>query len=109
MIKRPEILSPAGDPEKLRAALLYGADAVYLAGKSFGMRAASDNFSVEELKAAAEHTHSLGNGANDGARRIVFCAKALNQDAGYCALSASEVARERYLVHTHLTLAYPRN
>ena len=60
MIKRPEILSPAGDSEKLRAALLYGADAVYLAGKSFGMRAASDNFSVEELKCAAEYTHSLG-------------------------------------------------
>ena len=59
MIKRPEILSPAGDPEKLRAALLYGADAVYLAGKSFGMRAASDNFSVEELRSAAEYTHSL--------------------------------------------------
>ena len=40
----PEVLSPAGDMERLQAALLYGADAVYLAGTSFGMRAASSNF-----------------------------------------------------------------
>ncbi len=60
MIKKPEILSPAGDFEKLRAALRYGADAVYLAGKSFGMRSSSDNFDLDELKAACEYTHSLG-------------------------------------------------
>ncbi len=59
-IRTPEVLSPAGDPEKLEAALRFGADAVYLAGKSFGMRAASDNFSVEELKRAAELTHAYG-------------------------------------------------
>ena len=56
MIK-PEILSPAGDPESLESALLYGADAVYLAGKSFGMRTASKNFSLEELKLACERVH----------------------------------------------------
>ena len=44
MIKRPELLSPAGNLEKLKSAVLYGADAVYLAGKRFGMRAAADNF-----------------------------------------------------------------
>ncbi len=60
MIKRPEILSPAGDFEKLRAALRYGADAVYLAGKSFGMRTSSGNFDLDELKKACEYTHSLG-------------------------------------------------
>ncbi len=60
MIKKPEILSPAGDFEKLRAALRYGADAVYLAGKSFGMRSSSDNFELNELKAACEYTHALG-------------------------------------------------
>ena len=59
-IKRPEVLSPAGDMEKLRAALTFGADAVYLAGKSFGMRAASDNFSIEELKEAASLVHERG-------------------------------------------------
>ncbi len=60
MIKRPELLSPAGNFEKLRAALLYGADAVYLAGQSFGMRSAADNFTVEELYDAAKYTHERG-------------------------------------------------
>ncbi len=44
---RPEILAPAGDPEKLRFAVDYGADAVYLAGKAFGMRSASGNYFAE--------------------------------------------------------------
>ena len=59
-IKRPELLSPAGNFEKLKAALLYGADAVYLAGQSFGMRSAADNFTVEELFEAAKYTHERG-------------------------------------------------
>ncbi len=59
-IKRPELLSPAGNLEKLKAALLYGADAVYLAGRSFGMRSAADNFSVEELYEAVSYTHKRG-------------------------------------------------
>ena len=48
-MKRPEILSPAGNFEKMKAALRYGADAVYLAGNCFGMRSAADNFTNEEL------------------------------------------------------------
>ncbi len=56
----PELLSPAGNFEKLKAALLYGADAVYLAGQMFGMRAAADNFTVEELYQAAEYVHARG-------------------------------------------------
>ena len=58
--KRPEILSPAGDFEKLRSAVYFGADAVYLAGSSFGMRAASGNFTREELSEAVEFCHSRG-------------------------------------------------
>ncbi len=60
MSKIPELLSPAGNFEKLKAALLYGADAVYLAGSAFGMRAAADNFSVEELHEASAYTHARG-------------------------------------------------
>ena len=56
----PELLSPAGNFEKLRAALLYGADAVYLAGTAFGMRSAADNFSDSELYEAAAYTHERG-------------------------------------------------
>lgn len=55
-----ELLSPAGNPEKMRAALLYGADAVYLAGKMFGMRAAADNFTLEELDDALDYAHARG-------------------------------------------------
>ena len=57
---RPEILSPAGNFEKMRAAILYGADAVYLAGRMFGMRAAADNFSIEELAEAVSYAHQRG-------------------------------------------------
>lgn len=56
----PELLCPAGNPEKLRAALRFGADAVYLSGKRFGMRAAADNFTTDELRAAAEEVHLAG-------------------------------------------------
>lgn len=59
-VKRPEILSPAGNFEKLCSAIKFGADAVYLAGKNFGMRAASDNFSIEELRQACEYAHERG-------------------------------------------------
>ena len=59
-IKRPELLSPAGNFEKLKAALLYGADAIYCAGQSFGMRSAADNFTVEELYEAVKYTHERG-------------------------------------------------
>ena len=59
-IKNPELLSPAGNFEKLKAALLYGADAVYLAGRRFGMRSAADNFTDEELLEAVEYVHARG-------------------------------------------------
>ena len=57
--QKPEILSPAGNFEKLKAALLFGADAVYFAGKNFGMRAAADNFTLGEIEAACAYTHGL--------------------------------------------------
>ena len=59
-MKRPEILSPAGNFEKMRAAILYGADAVYLSGQIFGMRAAADNFTVDELREAVAYAHERG-------------------------------------------------
>ena len=59
-MKRPEILSPAGNFEKMKSAILYGADAVYLAGQIFGMRAAADNFSLAELAEAVEYAHERG-------------------------------------------------
>ena len=60
MRKKPELLVPAGDMEKLRMAVLYGADAVYLAGTAFGMRAFAGNFSPEELPEAVRYAHEHG-------------------------------------------------
>ena len=55
-----ELLSPAGDMERLKMAVLYGADAVYLAGTSFGMRAFAGNFTPEELPQAVKFAHDHG-------------------------------------------------
>ena len=52
-----ELLCPAGNFEKMKAAILYGADAVYLASDMFGMRAAADNFTLEELEEAVQYAH----------------------------------------------------
>lgn len=60
MRKKPEILAPAGDWEKLQMAVLYGADAVYLAGTAFGMRSFAGNFTDEELPKAVAFAHDHG-------------------------------------------------
>ncbi len=59
-MKKPELLAPAGDMEKLTMAVLYGADAVYLAGEQFGMRSFAGNFSPEELPRAIRFAHDHG-------------------------------------------------
>ena len=58
--KKPELLSPAGDWEKLKMAVAYGADAVYLAGTAFGMRSFAGNFTDEELPRAVKYAHDRG-------------------------------------------------
>ena len=57
---RVELLSPAGDTERLKCALMYGADAVYRAGTSFGMRAGANNFTYEQLADGVKLAHSAG-------------------------------------------------
>ena len=59
-MKQVELLSPAGDFEKLKIALLYGADAVYFGGRQYSLRANAKNFSLEEIKKATEYAHMLG-------------------------------------------------
>ncbi len=59
-MSRIELLSPAGDMEKLKTALYYGADAVYIGGKSFSLRALAGNFTDEEILQAVEYVHALG-------------------------------------------------
>ncbi|MGN8897288.1 peptidase U32 family protein [Flavonifractor sp. HCP28S3_F3] len=60
MTNKIELLSPAGDMERLKMSLAYGADAVYLAGTDFGMRAFAGNFTPEEMKQAVAMCHSRG-------------------------------------------------
>ena len=59
-MRKLELLSPAGDMERLKMAVLYGADAVYLAGTSFGMRSFAGNFTSEELPLAVKYAHDHG-------------------------------------------------
>jgi len=59
-VKKIELLSPAGDMERLKMSVLYGADAVYLAGTDFGMRSFAGNFTPQELPKAVEFAHSHG-------------------------------------------------
>jgi putative protease len=59
-MRKPELLAPAGDWEKLKYALAYGADAVYIGGQAFGLRAYAGNFGLEEMEKAVTWTHGLG-------------------------------------------------
>lgn len=56
-MKKPELLAPAGDLEKLKMAIIYGADAVYLGGEKFGLRVASKNFTLDEIQEGVEFAH----------------------------------------------------
>ena len=59
-MKKPELLAPAGDLEKLKIALMYGADAVFIGGKAFSLRARASNFGLEDIKEAVNFAHTHG-------------------------------------------------
>ena len=59
-MKKIELLSPAGDLSRLKIALLYGADAVYLGGQQYSLRANATNFSIDEIKEGCDFAHKLG-------------------------------------------------
>jgi len=59
-MRKIELLSPAGDLERLKVTLLYGADAVYIGGQSYSLRANANNFSLEEIKEGCNFAHKLG-------------------------------------------------
>jgi putative protease len=60
MQKKVELLAPAGDLEKLKFAISYGADAIYIGGQTFGLRASAKNFSFEDMQAGAAYAHERG-------------------------------------------------
>lgn len=59
-INKPELLAPAGNLEKLKKAIIYGADAVYIGGEEFSLRVAADNFTFEEMKEGVQFAHERG-------------------------------------------------
>ena len=59
-MKKVELLSPAGDLERLKIACLYGADAIYIGGREYSLRANATNFSLEEIKEGCSFAHELG-------------------------------------------------
>ena len=58
--KKVELLSPAGDLERLKVTMLYGADAVYIGGQQYSLRANANNASIEDLKEGCSFAHKLG-------------------------------------------------
>jgi len=60
IVKKPELLAPAGDLEKLKIAVHYGADAVFIGGREFGLRSNAGNFSIEEMREAVDFASNYG-------------------------------------------------
>ncbi|MDJ1630791.1 hypothetical protein QNN00_11470 [Bacillus velezensis] len=58
--KKPELLAPAGNLEKLKIAVHYGADAVFIGGQEYGLRSNADNFSIEEIAEGVEFAKNTG-------------------------------------------------
>ena len=72
----PELLSPAGDLERLKVTLLYGADAVYIGGQQYSLRANANNFSIDEIREGCSFAHKLGKKVHL-TLNIVFLSKLL--------------------------------
>ncbi|MDD9147982.1 U32 family peptidase [Sporolactobacillus sp. CQH2019] len=60
ILNKPELLAPAGNPEKLKMAIRYGADAVYIGGQAYGLRSRAGNFSYDEMEEGVDFAHSRG-------------------------------------------------
>ena len=86
-----ELLSPAGDMERLEMAVRYGADAVYLAGTSFGMRSFAGNFDAEELPRAVKFAHDNG----------------VKVHATVNTMPRNDEVRDQYIDEPHNTYVYP--
>ena len=87
MLKKPELLAPAGTLEKMKMALLYGADAVYLGGKLYGLRALGGNFTKEELREAVEFAHALHKKVSRACRTT--CATCRRSASTHCSSPTS--------------------
>ncbi|MEC9484918.1 MAG: U32 family peptidase [Candidatus Izemoplasma sp.] len=112
-MKKPELLAPAGDLEKLKVAFHYGADAVYIGGKKFSLRARASNFDIPEIKKACDIAHRLNkkvyvttniiphNEDLDGLMPYLQSLEAVGVDAIIC---ASPIIIDTAKAHTNLEI-----
>lgn len=115
-MRKPELLAPAGDLEKLKIALLYGADAVFIGGKQFSLRARASNFDLETIEAACRFAHRLNkkvyvttniipqSGDLDGLITYLKALEKANVDAIICASAAIiDIASTHTNLEIHLS------
>lgn len=109
--KMIELLAPAGDLEKLKIALLYGADAVFIGGQSFSLRARASNFSLEDIQEATTFAHQMGKKVyvttniiphNEDLEGLIEYLKALEENKVDAIISASPFIIDMALEHTNL-------
>lgn len=112
-MKKPELLAPAGDIEKLKIAFHYGADAVYIGGKKFSLRARASNFDLDDIKEACEIAHALNKKVyvttniiphNDDLNGLVEYLKALEAVEVDAIICASPVVIDTAKKHTDLEI-----
>lgn len=110
---KPELLAPAGDIEKLKVAFHYGADAVYIGGKAFSLRARASNFDIEDIKEACDIAHALNKKVyvttniiphNKDIDGLVDYLKALEEVEVDAIICASPVVIETAKAHTNLEI-----
>jgi putative protease len=108
-----ELLAPAGDLEKLKYALIYGADAVYIGGNEFSLRARASNFTVETIKEGVKFAHSLGKKVyvttniiphEEDLEGLVEYLKALEESKVDDIICASPLIIKTALKHTNLEI-----
>ena len=81
-LKRPEVLAPAGTLEKLKVAVDYGADAVFVGGQAYGLRSRAGNFTMEELQEGINYAHANGAKVHVAANMVTHEGTKLVQESG---------------------------
>jgi len=112
-MKKPELLAPAGNLEKLKIAFMYGADAVFIGGKKFSLRARASNFEISDIKEACDFAHSLNKKVyvttnilphNENIEGLIEYLKDLEESGVDAIICASPVIIDTAKEHTNLEL-----
>lgn len=110
---KPELLAPAGDFERMKWAFMYGADAVYIGGPAFGLRANAINFSLEEIKESITYAHSIGKKVyitanialhNEEGKDVIDYLKAIEETNADAVIVSDPYIMDMALKYTKLTV-----